>query len=62
MRRSSWLTNAGDTVEDRMIDAPDGKAIKKNNNKVSIFTLMYTFCFRKVPATAPRSPYKTLSA
>jgi hypothetical protein len=29
MRRSSWLTNAGDTVEDRMIDAPDGKAIKK---------------------------------
>uniref|UniRef100_A0A2P2JJP6 Uncharacterized protein LOC103950568 n=1 Tax=Rhizophora mucronata TaxID=61149 RepID=A0A2P2JJP6_RHIMU len=25
-RLSSWLTNAGDTVDERIIDAPDGRA------------------------------------
>lgn len=27
-RFSSWLTNDGETVDERIIDAPDGRAIK----------------------------------
>lgn len=31
--RSSWLTNAGDTVDERIIVAPDGRAAVSRNSQ-----------------------------
>lgn len=31
-RFSSWLTNDGETVDERIIDAPDGRAINKKKD------------------------------
>lgn len=61
-RRSSWVTNPGETVDERIMDAPDGSAEVRPNN-MSILTKNQTsIIMNKLPGIAPRSPYRTLSA
>lgn len=60
---SSRLIKAGETVDERIIDAPGGRTAEKGETRSVQLTKLYSiFRLLDVPDTAPSTPYRTLSA